>query len=171
MAVSIAVRRAQIEDAESIGACLSSAFAPFRSQYTYDAFENTVLSPEAIRERMLHMTIYAAIAPHGEIVGTVASAMEGTEGHLRGMAVQPAWQGHSVAEHLLRTAERDLLAAGCKRLTLDTTAPLQRAVHFYQRNGFIPSGRIVDFFGMPLYEYAKPLTLQPYMDSVRTAGL
>jgi ribosomal protein S18 acetylase RimI-like enzyme len=152
----ITIRKAQGEDVESIGECLESAFEPFRSQYTRDAFQDTVLSPEAIRERMVHMTVYVAIATEREIVGTVASAIEGEDGHLRGMAVRPAWQGRRIADQLLLMAEHDLLAAGCMRITLDTTVPLQRAIRFYQRNGFVPSGRVTDFFGMPLYEYVKP---------------
>jgi len=146
-----------MQDAMSICACLQSAFEPFRLHYTREAFNDTVPSPEAIRERMLHMTVYAAVVPNGEIAGTIATSITGKEGHLRGMAVQPAWQGHSVAEHLLHAAERNLRAAGCLRITLDTTAPLQRAIRFYQRNGFAPSGRVTDYFGMPLYEYEKTL--------------
>jgi ribosomal protein S18 acetylase RimI-like enzyme len=153
----ITIRRAQVEEVESIVECLESAFEPFRSQYTRDAFRDTVLSSEAIRERMVHMTVYVAIATEREVVGTVASALEGEDGHLRGMAVRPAWQGRRIADQLLLVAENDLITAGCVRITLDTTVPLQRAIRFYQRNGFVPSGRITDFFGMPLYEYVKPL--------------
>ena len=165
MGVSVAVRRAQVEDAESIVTCLESAFDPFRSAYTPDAFRDTVPSPEAIRARMSHMTIYVAIVADGDNVGTVASAMEGKEGHLRGMAVRPSWQGHSIAAHLLSAVEHDLVAAGCERLTLDTTLPLQRAMRFYQRNGFVASGRVTDFFGMPLHEYVKPLISQFQTDA------
>jgi len=43
-------------------------------------------------------------------------------------------------------------------VTLDTTAPLAHAIHFYEINGYSATGRIGDFFGMPLYEYAKPLS-------------
>jgi ribosomal protein S18 acetylase RimI-like enzyme len=153
----ITIRRAQVEEVESIVECLESAFEPFRSQYTRDAFRDTVLSSEAIRERMVQMTVYVAIATEREVVGTVASALEGEDGHLRGMAVRPAWQGRRIADQLLLVAEKDLLAGGCVRITLDTTVPLQRAIGFYQRNGFVPSGRVTDFFGMPLYEYVKPL--------------
>jgi ribosomal protein S18 acetylase RimI-like enzyme len=153
----ITIRRAQVEEVESIVECLESAFEPFRSQYTRDAFRDTVLSSEAIRERMVHMTVYVAIATEREVVGTVASALEGEDGHLRGIAVRPAWQGRRIADQLLLVAENDLITAGCVRITLDTTVPLQRAIRFYQRNGFVPSGRITDFFGMPLYEYVKPL--------------
>jgi ribosomal protein S18 acetylase RimI-like enzyme len=106
---------------------------------------------------MGHMTVYVGVAGTREIVGTVACAVGGIEGHVRGMAVHPAWQGHGIADQLLDTVESELFAAGCRRVTLDTTEPLQRAARFYRRHSFVPSGRVTDFFGMPLYEYVKAL--------------
>jgi GNAT superfamily N-acetyltransferase len=156
-AATIVVRRARTDDAAAVHACLQTAFEPFRSQYTRGAFEDTVPSTEAVQDRMAQMTVYVAVTANAEIVGTVAASASGEEGHLRGMAVLPVWQGRSVAEQLLRAAESGLLAAGCIRLSLDTTAPLARAIRFYQRSGFDPSGRVTDFFGMPLYEYVKVL--------------
>ena len=153
------IREAQIEEAEAISACLNAAFEPFRSQYTPGAFDDTVPTPGAIRQRMVHMKVYVAIASEEEIVGTIASGMQGEEGHLRGMAILPRWQGRGIAEQLLNTVENDLLAAGCKRVTLDTTAPLERAIRFYRKNGLVPTGGVTEFFGMPLYEYAKSLIL------------
>jgi hypothetical protein len=47
--------------------------------------------------------------------------------------------------------------AGCSFATLDTTAPLARAIRFYERNGYVRSGVIADFFGMALFEYRKQL--------------
>jgi len=155
--VIITIRRAVAAEAGGVRRCLSSAFEPFRYQYTRGAFEDTVPTVEAIRERMARMTVYIAVACTREIVGTVACEVEGTDGHVRGMAIQPAWQGHGIADRLLRTVESELAAAGCARLTLDTTDPLQRAKSFYRRSGFVPSGKVTDFFGMPLYEYAKTL--------------
>jgi GNAT superfamily N-acetyltransferase len=152
----IPIRRAQLEQAESICDCLKSAFEPFRSQYTPGAFQDTVPTAEAIRKRLVDMKVYVAVTADGEIVGTIASGMEGAEGHLRGMAVRPAWQGRGIAGQLLLRAEKDLLASGCALVTLDTTIPLQRATRFYQKNGFLPTGKVTDFFGMPLYEYSKP---------------
>jgi ribosomal protein S18 acetylase RimI-like enzyme len=153
----IAIRKAQPPDAPAIAACLASAFAPFRSQYTSGAFADTVLSAEGVLHRMAHMTIYAALTPTNEVVGTVAFAVDNQTGHLRGMAVRPDWQGHAIAEELLRVAEDDMRAAGCSRITLDTTLPLRRAIRFYERNGYLPTGRVTDFFGMPLHEYEKQL--------------
>jgi len=106
---------------------------------------------------MLQMTVHVAVTLDGEIVGTLAAGMDGSEGHLRGMAVRPSWQGNAIAEELLSAAEDRLSAAGCVRVSLDTTLPLQRAIRFYQRNGFVASGKVRDFFGMPVYEYVKSL--------------
>jgi ribosomal protein S18 acetylase RimI-like enzyme len=73
------------------------------------------------------------------------------------MAVLPECQGKGVAEALLRAAEDELRRRGCTCITLDTTAPLQRAIRFYERHGYRASGKVGDHFGMPLYEYVKGL--------------
>ena len=158
VAIAITVRRARESDAESVSACLELAFAPYRPQYTCLAYEDTVLSPEEVRVRMRSMAVYVASVPEGDVVATLASSVQGKEGHLRGMAVLPRWQGHFIAEHLIRSVEDDLTEAGCELLTLDTTLPLQRAIRFYERNGFASTGRVTDFYGMALHEYAKQLS-------------
>jgi GNAT superfamily N-acetyltransferase len=73
------------------------------------------------------------------------------------MAVLPEWQGKGVAAELLQAVETELRSKQCKHITLDTTAPLRRAVRFYEKHGFTSSGRVSDLFGMPLYEYVKAL--------------
>ena len=45
---------------------------------------------------------------------------------------------------------------GCQRIALDTTQPLERAMRFYEKNGYQRSGKVSDLFGMPLVEYVKP---------------
>lgn len=160
MSVAFAIRKAQPHDAAAIAACLAAAFAPFRSQYTAGAFADTVLNAEGVLDRMTRMTIYAATTTIGEIVGTIAAEVIDQVGHLRGMAVRTEWQGQAIAEQLLGVAEDDIRIAGCHRITLDTTLPLRRAILFYERNGYVPSGRISDFFGMPLHEYVKQLQVE-----------
>src|SRR5262245_32369362 len=100
------------------------------------------------------MCVFVAVS-EGYVVGTVACAASGEEGHLRGMAVLPDWQGSGVASALLQAAEAEIRNQHCKRVTLDTTEPLARAVRFYARHGFRLSGRVSDFFGMPLHEWVK----------------
>jgi ribosomal protein S18 acetylase RimI-like enzyme len=154
---AIAIRPATLADSQGILNCLESAFAPYRRDYTAAAYADTVLSPESLQRRFAEMQILVAVCA-GEVVGTIACGVAGPkEGHLRGMAVLPDLQGHGIAKQLLLQAESALQSQGCSRVTLDTTAPLQRAIQFYEREGYRLTGRQIDFFGMPLFEYAKPL--------------
>lgn len=104
------------------------------------------------------MSLFVAVNEDGEVVGTIGCAsLVNHEGHLRGMAVLPDRQGSGLAGQLLERAESELRDLGCTRVTLDTTEPLKRAVRFYERHGYRATGRVTNFFGMPLYEYAKEL--------------
>lgn len=107
------------------------------------------------------MTVLVAIDLSEKVIGTIAyKATADGEGHLRGMAVLPECQGLGIAQQLLGRAEAELIKAQCSRVSLDTTEPLQRAMHFYERHGYVRSGRTQDFFGMLLIEYVKSLTTE-----------
>jgi GNAT superfamily N-acetyltransferase len=106
------------------------------------------------------MDILIAVSPQEGAVGTIAFAETSGEGHLRGMAVVPAWQSRGVATALLMAAEAELLRGRCSRITLDTTEPLQRAMRFYETHGYRRSGRITEFFGMRLHAYVKELPVR-----------
>jgi GNAT superfamily N-acetyltransferase len=152
------IRRATGEESAEILECLASAFAPFRESYTPDGFLDTVLSPDTLAQRLKDMDVFVALRADGGIIGTISCKVEHTgDGHLRGMAVRPQWQGSSLAAELLARAENELRNAGCSTLTLGTTQPLRRAVRFYEKHGFQPTGRVGNFFGMPLCEYRKHL--------------
>jgi len=156
LTTSFQIRQAETNDGEAILACLEAAFAPYRSQYTSEAFADTVLDSDTIQRRLRAMCVFVAVS-EGKIVGTIGYTAHGREGHLRGMAVLPGCQGTGLASALLQTAESELKKSGCTCATLDTTEPLTRAIRFYERHGFSPSGRISDFFAMRLYEYRKSL--------------
>jgi GNAT superfamily N-acetyltransferase len=151
------ITRVTFDDAEGILRCLRAAFEPYRTHYTPAAYEDTVMTAETVRQRLETMTILVARNKAGLIIGTIGAAARGAEGHIRGMAVAPSSQGSGVGDRLLEIIERELTVAGCSRVTLDTTAPLARAMRFYERNGYVRSGAVSDFFGMPLYEYQKSL--------------
>jgi putative acetyltransferase len=159
MNVSVSIRRAAPADADAILDCLRSAFEPYRASYTPDAYRDTVLTAETIHERLMSMSVLVAVTSDDSVVGTIGSQVtERGEGHLRGMAVLPAYTGVGVADQLLTRAERELQDQRCVRITLDTTAPLRRAIRFYEKHGYRPSGRVGDFFGMRLFEYEKTVT-------------
>jgi GNAT superfamily N-acetyltransferase len=154
---SIEIRQAQEADADAILHCLAEAFAPYREQYTPAAFADTVLDDSAVRERMRTMHILVAVSAD-QIAGTVgASLKDAQEGHLRGMAVLPQFRRTGIAAQLLNAIEDWLRAQDCARVSLDTTLPLQTAKNFYEKHGYVRSGRVTDFFGMPLIEYVKSL--------------
>ena len=152
------IRKATSVDASGILACLSAAFEVYRDSYTPAAFADTILTAETLQGRSQEMTVFVATEESGEIIGTIAcSVVNPQEGHVRGMAILPSVQGTGVAARLLRHAEAHFREQDCKRISLDTTAPLERAIRFYKRSGFFPSGKVQDFFGMPLYEYVKTI--------------
>lgn len=150
------IRKAEATDADAIAGCLTAAFVPYREQYTPGAYADTVLEPDGVRRRMEEMSLFVAVSG-GQVVGTIGCKVNGNEGHLRGMAVLPEWQGTAVASALLSSAETELQKMCAAFITLDTTEPLARAARFYQRHGYLRSGRVASFFGMPLYEYKKGL--------------
>ena len=154
----ICIRKAKEEDAPGILACLREAFEEFRSRYTSEGFLDTVLTTETLNERLEKMNVFVAVNSANGVVGTIScNVVSSAEGHLRGMAVLPSMRGRGVAAQLLGHAERELRLRGCARVTLDTTQPLERAIRFYEKHGYCRSGRVADFFGMPLIEYQKTL--------------
>jgi GNAT superfamily N-acetyltransferase len=145
---------------------LAAAFEPYRKDYTAGAFADTVLDRTTLGERLRGMHVLVATSESAtsesetsatKIIGTVAGAVSGNEGHLRGMAVLPELRGTGVAGQLLSAIEGWLREQGCNRTTLDTTLPLTAAMHFYEKHGYIRSGRTRDFFGMTLVEYVRAL--------------
>jgi ribosomal protein S18 acetylase RimI-like enzyme len=153
---SASLRRATNEDALGILDCLQAAFEPHRDSYSQNAYLDTVLTPNTLEDRLARMHVFVAETPAGKIIGTIAChAMNHGEGHLRGMAVLPSCQGTGIAAQLLQHAEAELRRQKCTHITLDTTAPLERAMRFYEKFGYRRSGKITDFFGMPLFEFRK----------------
>jgi GNAT superfamily N-acetyltransferase len=160
------IRPAGEGDQAGILNCLAAAFEPYRKEYTAGAFADTVLDRTTFGERLREMHVLVATSEAAtsesetsetKIVGTVAGAVSGNEGHLRGMAVLPELRGTGVAGHLLSAIQAWLREQGCSQVTLDTTPPLKAAMHFYGKHGYIRSGRTRDFFGMTLVEYVRAL--------------
>src|SRR5438270_2536549 len=138
------IRKAAAADAEGILDGRHTAFEPYRTRYTPAGFEDTVMNAKTVAERLQSMTLFVAIE-NGAVVGTIGCAIHDHEGHLRGMAVLPHFQGSGVARRLLEAAEAELREQGCTRVTLDTTGPLQRAAQFYEKCGYQRTGRVNDF--------------------------
>ena len=131
----ILIRPAKAGDENGILRCLAEAFGPYRTEYTSQAFADTVLEGPTLAARMQSMYVIVASSA-GEIVATVAGSLADSEGHLRGMAVLPKLRGTGLAGALLKAIEFWLKDQGCRRVTLDTTLPLSAAMKFYVNNGY-----------------------------------
>src|SRR5687767_7359148 len=137
----ITIRKADVADLQDVRECLAEAFAPYRIDYTAEMFDNTVPSVAGLQDRLKEMTIWVATSEGVSVAGTIAAGVTGPAiGHLRGMAVRSAFHGRDVAAELLSVAEAELRRLGCVTATLDTTAPLQRAMAFYEKHGYRRSG-------------------------------
>ena len=146
------IRKATCGDAAGILECLRAALGEYRADYTEGAYLDTVLTPESLEARLSTSAIFVALDGMRRVIGTVGSQADQEEGHIRGMAVRPEWRGAGVAQQLLERVELELLERKCRRVSLDTTEPLRRAMRFYERNGYERSGKVADFFGMALIE-------------------
>jgi len=160
MKLDYIIRKAQPKDAKGIHEVLLAAFEEFRYFYSPEGFANTVMSEEVALERLRKMTLFVAVNENHEVVGTVGwKRISEKEGHIRGMAVHPKFQGkNSPAAGLLKEVEIHALSQSCIFLTLDTTVILKRAQNFYRKHGFKETGKKGDFFGSTIYEFEKKIS-------------
>lgn len=157
MEQGFSIRRAAPRDSQGILDCLRQAFEPYRRCYTDLAFDDTVLSPATLQRRQSEMQILVAVESANRVIGTVAYGVTDRDGHVRGMAVLPEYQGRKIAAALLAQVEADLRGLNCVSVTLETTCPLRRAMHFYEKRGFSRTAKVFSFFGMELVGYRKDL--------------
>jgi len=157
MEQKFSIRRATPRDSQGILDCLRQAFELYLPCYTDLAFADTVLTPATLQHRQSKMQLLVMVEPVNRVIGTVAFEVADRDGHLRGMAVLPEYQGRGVAAALLAQVEADLRGLNCVSVTLETTAPLKRAMHFYEKIGFARTGQVISFFGMDLLQYRKDL--------------
>ena len=143
---SISIRDATSADVPAVAHCLVEAFEEYRDSYSPGAFADTVLKADALERRMESMCVLVAVTLSGQVVGTIAyQIVNPGEGRIRGMAVRPQAQGFGVATQLLDVAESKLRDTESSRITLDTTAPLSRAIHFYEKKGLPALGKSYGF--------------------------
>ncbi|MFW9822779.1 MAG: GNAT family N-acetyltransferase [Candidatus Thorarchaeota archaeon] len=153
------IRKAEHKDAKGIHEVILAAFEEFRFFYSPEGFADTVMSEEVALNRITEMNLYVAIDLNGAIMGTIGwTKVSKKEGHIRGMAVHPKYQGkNSPAATLLQVVEDEARFQGCKFLSLDTTEILKRAQNFYRKKGFKETGKTGDFFGTTIYEFIKEI--------------
>jgi putative acetyltransferase len=158
---AVRIRRAKKSDSAAIELLLRESFREYESAYTPEAFAITTPGKEEIEDRIKHWVVWVAVRA-SMIVGTVSAHAEGEALHIRSMAVRPTIRGKGIARLLLARVENFACTNGYKRLILNTTPFLTRAIRLYKRFGFEFTGRERKWFGTRLSAMAKQLTsVQP----------
>jgi putative acetyltransferase len=156
---NLKIRMAVSEDAGAIATVLLESFEEYRSLYTGDGFAATTPHREQILNRMNEGPMWVASRDE-TIVGTVSVVVRGEALYIRGMAVLPNARGQSAGVLLLRQVEAFASERSLRRLFLNTTPFLHRAIRLYQRFGFARTDeRPHDLFGTPLFSMEKALAV------------
>lgn len=146
-------------DEETIASLVFEAFAPFREEYTPDAFDYTAVSAERVRERLAEGPIWIAYLG-GEPVGTVSGLPEEERFYFRSMAIKPTVQRGGIGQRLLETLETHARETGFEKLYLYTTFVLPGATRLYEKNGFYVVRETApdEWYGMGGIEMEKDLS-------------
>jgi GNAT superfamily N-acetyltransferase len=162
------VRRATVDDAEAIHASVTTSFEGYRSfaPATWDPPQETV---ERERELLARDDYRAWIAEDGGgYAGHAAWWPAGATfrptgdprlAHLRHLFLAPAQWGSGLAAQLLAHAVADAREAGFTRMRLGTPLGQARARRFYEREGWVWDGEVLEDapFGLPMVEYFRAL--------------
>ena len=135
MKPDVTLRRATVEDSETISGLIHEAFSPFESEYTPGAFEYTTPKPEAILPRFEEGPMWIAEVD-GEPVGTVSGMPDAGRFYIRSMAIKPSVQRGGIGQQLLDALESYARDNGFEKLYLYTTFVLPGAKRLYEKNGF-----------------------------------
>ena len=151
---AIRIRVAAPEDAESIAEVLAESFAEYESLYTPPAYTATVPTVDEIRGRFGKEMIWVAL--RGEIIGTVSAVPKKDALYIRSMAILPKARGQRIGEKLLNEIEKHAGTMNYRKLFLNTTPFLKRAIRLYEKFGFVFCGAD-DLYGTPLLTMEKSL--------------
>lgn len=152
------LRFATPEDAEAITLVLAKSFAEYESSYTPQAFVATVPTVNEIKKRFGREIIWVALNK-GRIVGTVSVLPKEGSLYIRSMAILPQARGNRLGEEFLREIEDYAIGHNFRRVFLNTTPFLERAIRLYEKLGFVRCGAD-DLFGTPLLTMERSLESQ-----------
>lgn len=157
MADDIEIRNAKNFDIQAIYEVLSEAFQPYRQDYTEEAYNATVISPDEIEERMNEkQTEMLVIIYHNKIVGTATITMkQNNELYIRSMAVRPHIQRKGIGSLILDEIDRRAQQKNCTIISLECYEPLTKAIKLYEKHGFRKTGKTRSYHGITIFEMKK----------------
>jgi N-acetylglutamate synthase-like GNAT family acetyltransferase len=152
----VQIRSANQRDAAAIELLIRESFREHEPAYTREAFDIATPKEHEIQKRIKHWAVWVAVHAN-VIVGTVSAYSEGSGLHIRSMAVHPSMRDHGIGKLLLARVEDFACARGYKRLILNTTPFMNRAIRLYQASGFGFTGTEQNWFGTRLRTMTKEL--------------
>jgi putative acetyltransferase len=153
----VLIRRAADRDAAAVSSVLRQAFAEYQPLYTKQGYAATTPESAAILIRMQEGPLWV-VQQEEQIVATASAVRKEAGLYVRGMAVLPASKGLGIGRRLLETIEAFAAEEGCKRLFLNTTPFLSRAIGLYESFGFcVVDDGGHDLFGTPVFTMEKML--------------
>jgi ribosomal protein S18 acetylase RimI-like enzyme/catechol 2,3-dioxygenase-like lactoylglutathione lyase family enzyme len=151
------IRRANQRDAAAIELLIRESFREHEPAYTREAFDIATPKEHEIEKRIKEWAAVWVAINANVIVGTVSAHAQGPALHIRSMAVHPSTRGRGIGKLLLEQVEDFACANGYKRLILNTTPFMNRAIRLYKAFGFEFTGTEQNWFGTRLRAMAKEL--------------
>ena len=149
----VRIRRANQRDAAEIELLIREAFLEHEPAFTPEAFITAMPGKPEIEKRIEDWAVWIAVTANA-IVGTVSAQARGRRLQIRTMAVHPSMRGHGIGKLLLARVEHFAYAHGYKRLSLNTTPFMNRAIRLYEAFGFRFSGSKWNWLGT----WCRPMT-------------
>jgi GNAT superfamily N-acetyltransferase len=154
----VEIRRANQRDAAAIELLIRESFHEHEPAYTPEAFDLATPREHEIEKRIKEWAVWVAVRAN-VIVGTISAYSEGSSLHIRSMAVHPSMRGQGIGKLLLGRVEDFASANDYKRLLLNTTPFMNRAIRLYERFGFEFNGTEQNWFGTRLRTMTIEVTL------------
>ncbi|MBA3673830.1 MAG: GNAT family N-acetyltransferase [Chitinophagaceae bacterium] len=160
--ITTIIKILEVSDTENSGAIheiLSNSFVYYKSQYTKEAYNATVISIEEIKHRINTKEYQVLLAWYADNIAGTASIKitEDKNLYICSMAVKPAYQGKSIGWSILQEVEQIAKQKKCNALLLQTFEPLASAIKLYKKFGFAATGKSRNYYGITIFEMKKKL--------------
>jgi len=127
------IRKAEPNDAESLGRCIEAAYAEWRIT------DLPPMSDDCAAE-IAENDVWVA-ETDGDIVGGLILVPSRGFMLLANVAVHPEWRGAGIGRRLLMLAETEATGHGYAEIRLNTHAGMPETIRLYSRNGWTQIGR------------------------------
>ncbi len=134
--MSASLRRARVEDAPEIAACVQRAYAKYEGRLAHPP--RPVLADYAMVVRTSPTWI---LEQDGQCVGVLVLVPEADRVLLENVAVEPAQQGRGLGALLLEFTETETRRLGLPEVRLYTNALMTENIGIYAARGYVQSER------------------------------